>query len=164
VELACPTLSEHPLVLTFDHQAGWLMAGVLERGWLPKLTSEQRQTLAAALAGLYKMAGVDVNREQIEASLAPAQVAYNLTEQGLEVWPASDETAGSAVYDFSAGPVLQPRPTNGKMAVGLPTLDTTRLLFSHVPVTWSDWVRTWDRDRGLVNGERRELAVVLLPR
>jgi hypothetical protein len=163
VSLACPSLGNHPLELAFDQQTGWLVAGVLEQGWLPGLTSEQRQTLAAGLAGLYKMAGVDVNREQIEESLAPARVAYDIKQQGLEVWQAP-EYAITAVYDLSAGPTLEPQATNGAPVRGLPTLDTSRLLFSNVPLSWDDWVRMWDRDRGLVNGDRRELAVALLPR
>jgi hypothetical protein len=162
VALDCPVLGEHPLELTFDQQTGWLVAGVLEQGWLPKLTNEQRHTLAAGLAGLYKMAGVDVSREQIEQSLAPARVAYDIKQEGLEVWTAPDYSV-SAVYDLSSGPVLEPHPSNGTPVRGLPSLDTSRLLFTHVPVSWDDWVRMWDHDRGLVNGDRRELAYALLP-
>jgi hypothetical protein len=163
VALACPTLDQRPLVLAFDHETGWLLAGVVERGWLPKLTHEQRQTLAAGLAGLYKMAGVDVTREQIEESLAPAEAAYDITPRGLEVWPGPDY-AHSAVYDLSGGPILKPMPTNGEPVRTLPALDSSRLLFTNVPVTWQDWVRMWDRDRGLVNGDRRELAFAILPK
>jgi hypothetical protein len=162
VALDCPALGEHPLELTLDQQTGWLVAGVLEQGWLPKLTNEQRQTLAAGLAGLYKMAGVDVTREQVEQSLAPARVAYDIKQEGLEVWTAPDYSV-SAVYDLSSGPVLEPHPSNGTPVRGLPSLDTSRLLFTQVPVSWDDWVRMWDHDRGLVNGDRRELAYALLP-
>jgi hypothetical protein len=160
--LTCSALGEQPLVLAFDHQNGWLLAGVVERGWLPRLSAEQRHTLAAALAGVYKMAGVHLTREQIEESLAPAAVTFDITADGLEVWPGP-EYVGAAVYDLRNGPLLKPRPGNGKLPPDLPTLDIDRLLFSSVPVAWTDWVRTWDRDRGLVGGDRRELATALLP-
>jgi antitoxin component HigA of HigAB toxin-antitoxin module len=163
VAIACPDLDDHPLVLAFDHLNGWLLAGVLHKGWLPRLTAEQRKTLAAGLAGLYKMAGVDLTREQIEESLAPGRVAYDITTDGLEVWPTQD-FATTAVYDLSGGPLLQPQSTSGSPVRSLPALDTSRLLFSNVPVTWEDWTRMWDRDRGLVNGDRRELAYAVLPR
>jgi hypothetical protein len=151
------------LVLSFDSLRGWLVAGVTERGWLPKLTSGQRQTLAAALAGLYKMAGVHLTREQVEESMGPARVAFDINSKGLQVWKAPDYAA-TAVYDLDAGPVLEPQSANGHPLAELPAVDTDRLLFSNVPLSWQDWVRTWDRDRGLVNGDRRELAVAVLPK
>jgi len=162
VELSCPELGPDSVVLGFDHQSGWLLGGVLDRGWLPKLGGEQRQTLAAALAGLYKMAGVDLTREQIAEGLAPTPVAFDITEAGLVVWPGPDFTK-EAVYDLSAGPVLEPRPTNGALPQGLRPLDASRVLFNNTPVTWKDWVWTWDRDQGLVNGDTRELASAVLP-
>jgi hypothetical protein len=162
VELSCPTLGRRPLVLAFDQQNGWLLAGVLKPGWLPQLNAEQRQTLAAALAGLYKLAGVHVTREQLDESLPLAKVAFDLTDEGLVVWTAGAE-GHAAVYDLSAGPTLHPRPLNGALTPGLPVLDTTRLLFTNVPLTWKEWVRIWERDQGHLAGERRQLAVALLP-
>jgi hypothetical protein len=103
VELACPQLDSHPLMLGFDQQAGWLYAEVLHPGWLAKLTAEQRHTLESALAGLYSLAGVHSVREQAAKGMATK------------------------------------------------------------PVSWQDWVWTWNQDKGLVNGERRELACGLLP-
>jgi hypothetical protein len=162
VELSCPELDSQPLVLGIDHHTGWLVAGVLEPGWLPKLMPEQRQTLASALAGLYKMAGVDLTREQIAEGFAPTPVAFDIDSDGLVVWPSSDFTK-EAVFDLSAGPVLQPHHANGAMPAGLRPLDTSWLLFTSTPVSWLDWVRTWDRDRSLVNGESHELPYALLP-
>jgi hypothetical protein len=162
VALACTALDRRPLILSFDYRSDWLLAGVLEQGWLPKLSPGRRRTLVSALAGLYKMAGVDVTREQIVESLAPVKVAYDITPEGLEVWLEPDFTC-SAIYELNSGPVLEARSTNGIPLKALPALDTSRLLFANVPVSWQDWVRTWARDRGLVNGDRRELAVALLP-
>jgi hypothetical protein len=162
VELACCTLGEHPLVFAFDHQHGWLLAGVLESGWLPRLNAAQRQTLGTALAGLYKMAGVDLTREQIDESLPMMKLAVDITDAGLVVWTGADG-AHDALYDLSAGPVLQPRPLNGALPAGMPVLDTTRLEFVNVPLAWQEWVRTWERDQGKIDGDRRQLAYALLP-
>jgi hypothetical protein len=163
VMLLCPSLDDSVLVLSFDNLHGWLVAGVTQRGWLPKLNSAQKQTLAAALAGLYKMAGVNLTREQVEESLGPTRVAFDITSDGLQVWQAPTYEA-AAVYDVNDGPLLRPLPLVGHPLAAFPELDTGRLLFSNVPLTWQDWVRTWDRDRGLVNGDRRELAVAVLPK
>ena len=59
--------------------------------------------------------------------------------------------------------MLHARPLNGVLTPGLPVLDKTRLLFTNVPLTWQEWVRTWERDQGRLAGERRQLAVAVLP-
>jgi hypothetical protein len=162
VELSCPSLGPDHLVVGFDQQSGWLLGGILKPGWLPKLSDEQRQTLAAALTGLYKLAGVHLTREQIAHGLAPAQAAFDITEAGLEVWPGPDFASG-AVYDLEAGPTLQPRPTNGEVPAGLQPLSASRLVFKDTPVSWKRWVRTWKEDKTSVNGEVSELAYAVLP-
>jgi hypothetical protein len=163
VDLSCPALGPNPLRLGIDHQTGWLVAGVLDRGWLPRLSGEQRKTLAAALAGVYAMAGVRLTREQIAQSLAPVPALFDITEAGLVVWPGPDFTA-EAVYDLSTGPILEPHSTNGPLPNGLlPPLDAARVFFTSKPVSWHDWVRTWQRDKGLIQGDGRELAYALLP-
>jgi hypothetical protein len=150
VELRCPVLGENPLVFAFDHQSGWLLAGVLDLGWLPRLNAEERQTLAAAFAGLYKLAGVDLVREQITASLPPPTFAFDITEIGLLVWPAADGAQGVA-YDLTAGDESPPQPLGGAASAGMPVLDARKLMFSHVPLAWADWVHEWDG--GHANGK-----------
>jgi hypothetical protein len=171
VQLNCPELDSQPLVLGIDHHSGWLLAGVLEPAWLPKLTREQRQTLAAALAGVYKLAGIDLTREQIAEGFAPTPVAFDICGNNLAVWPCSDITKEST-FDLAAGPVLQPhetngalaaRQTNGAMTARLRPLDTSWLLFTNTPISWQEWVQTWDRDRSLVNGDVHELPYAILP-
>jgi hypothetical protein len=160
VELGCNALGEQPLVFAFNHQNGWLLASVLESGWLLRLKPTQRQALATALAGLYKMAGVHLTREQIDACLPPATFAFTITDDGLVVWTAA-ESGHDAVYDLSAGPELHPKPLNGALPAGMPVLDTTRLLLNSVPLAWHDWVLTWEGDHA--NSEGRQLAVAVLP-
>jgi hypothetical protein len=143
VELGCPMLGKNPLILAFDHRSGWMLAGVLEPGWLPLLSADQRQTLAAALAGLYKMAGVDLTREQISADLPATTFAYDITDVGLMVWTAA-EREHDVVYDLKAGLQWLPKPLNGVEPARMPVLDARRLLFSAAPVAWADWVHSCD--------------------
>jgi hypothetical protein len=67
VELLCPQLSELSLVLAFQEQSGCLLASMLRPGWTVELDADRQQTLWLALAGFYKMAGVDVVREQLHS-------------------------------------------------------------------------------------------------
>jgi hypothetical protein len=128
----------------FEEHAGWLIAGLTfpdakSATWLARLTQEQTLTFRDALAGFYKLAGVELVREQIEA-LLPTGTDYDVTAEGLVVWPAS---GGETVYDLRKGPELLPR-SHG--ASPLPPLTTEALLFSATSIYWVDWVRTWQLD------------------
>ena len=87
IELYCPELAEESMWLAFEEQAGWLVAGIHRRGWSDGLSYARRQALASALAGFYKMAGVDLVREQIESRLAAGSEGYAITTTGLVIWP-----------------------------------------------------------------------------
>jgi hypothetical protein len=58
-------------VLQIEEHSGWLLSYVCRRGWLSHLSAEQAAVLATALTGFYKLVGVDLIREQVEAILAP---------------------------------------------------------------------------------------------
>src|SRR5262249_38784464 len=144
VELLCPELAPTHLVLSFALHAGWLVAEITEPGWLERLSPEEAQTLTAALAGLYKMAGVDLVREQIQACLGERPRTYALAEEGLIVWsPAKAEF----VYNLRDGQLIQARTPAGEETDQLPPCPADRLLFQNVPVTWERWVETWEHDQ-----------------
>jgi hypothetical protein len=96
-ELRCPMLGGDKVCIDFALREGSLGAGIMPGDWLGKLQPVQAAALHDALAGFYKLAGV----EQMEG---------------------------------------------------------TR--FAEVPVTWSAWVETWERDQG---GKGAEAARMLLP-
>jgi hypothetical protein len=146
LELACPALGDEPLELRFEELSGWLLAHVARPGWLPRLTAGQAAVLATALTGFYKLGGVDLVREQIEASLAPARPPYDIAEDGLVVWPGGGYEA-EVVYDLRDGPVLHPRVVTGHPPAGLPVLTADQLLFGRRAVAWDDWVEAWERDQ-----------------
>ncbi len=76
IELYCPDLAEDSMWLAFEEQSGWLVASIHRRGWSDALSLQRRHTLASALAGFYKMAGVTLVREQIDARLDPGSRGY----------------------------------------------------------------------------------------
>jgi hypothetical protein len=137
---------ENKLRVEIEVQEGWLVAALPEPGWLEQLTPEQTQVLATALARFYKLAGVDLVREQLEANLPPGIAAYDLREDGLVVW--RDRGLGQgAVYDLAEriGP-LRARPLSGSNG-SWPALDPRRLVFADVTLTWDQCVHFWEMNR-----------------
>ena len=150
--------------LALEERSGWLIGGLREAGWLTHLTAKQHRILTTALAGLYKLAGVDIVREQLAIALPPSQSGFQLTNRELVVW--TDRHDGQAItYDLRGRPdQFSPYPLNGSTLTEAPQLDAHHLLFSRVVLTWEQWVRFW-QDEG--NGEERPQAfgesVILLP-
>ena len=168
VALPAPGSEGGPLRLTFEEQSGWLVAGIEAPGWLDGLDPDRRDAMATALAGFYKLAGVDLVREQIVAGFAPEAPSYDVGDAGLIVWPLAGIAGGrvvaaerevetdselAAVYDLRDGPLLHPRTIDGAPeSLGLPTLDAERLVFARVAILWTDWVAAWERDQAGARG------------
>lgn len=145
LELRDPASSIH---IDFEEHGGWLVGGLTgaedyPQTWLARLTPEQRTTFRDALAGFYKLAGVAVVREQIAAVL-PARADYDLSAEGLIVWPAPGVN-GEAIYDLNDGGAFAPIP-RGAVPITLPTLTSEAVLYSATPLYWTDWVQTWQLD------------------
>lgn len=155
LDLACPELAEEAFEVVLDHRVGWLVASVSRAGWLRQLTAEQRGALTLGLAGLYKRAGVDLTREQIEAAFAPTPVGYTFSRAGLVVWLAGAYER-AAVYEVTDGETVRPRGAEGA-AIELPVMRRNQLSFRDVPITWSAWVEAWERDQA---GEPQTAPVV----
>jgi hypothetical protein len=145
VELAHTEHPEAPFSLELKVRAGWLVAGVRERGWLDRLGPERLLTLLAGLVYLYKLAGVHLVREQVRAGLPGAIVSYDITAAGLVLWLDQRHTH-AVVYDLvSPARELEPRTLEGRVADGWPDLDARRIVFARVPLSWADWVQTWEK-------------------
>lgn len=121
------------LELRFEELEGWLVAGVHRPGWAAALEGEPRRALETALAGLYKKAGVDLVREQVEAVLGLAADDYEVVAEGIRPCRSKEP---DAVYRLSDGPAADP------------SCPPERLLYKRVPLTWSDWVDGWEGGRG----------------
>jgi hypothetical protein len=121
-----PSDAQGSVEIVFEEQAGWLVAGVAKAGWIENLGQSERLTLADALAGFYKLAGVDLVREQVAAVL-PSGATWSAGDEMLNVWQDGRAT-GYALDDESA-------------------LPRDRVLFRRSPLSWTDWVAAWQRDQ-----------------
>jgi hypothetical protein len=143
IELECRGLTPPHLELVFEMHAGLLVAGISEPGWLGQLARLQCQALLTALAGLYKLAGVDLVREQIETVLGVDARSYRIEEGRLRVRADVDR---EVVYDLREGQVIQPQTPEGAACKDRPVLSADQLLFKRVPVTWPEWVQNWEAE------------------
>src|SRR5207237_4313233 len=111
-----------------------------------ELTSEQRQVLSSVLAGLYKIAGVDLVREQLTASVSPHVPAWYITDHCLVI--RDDPLNGHSIaYDLrESHDLLLHQHHNGDLVTPDVNVDGKSLFFSRVPLTWEQWVECWQRD------------------
>ena len=145
IELACPSLSPELARIVLEHQSGWTLASIPQRGWIDRLDDDQRRILEIALAGFYKRAGVDLVREQLEQVLAgdDEPPPYDLTAEGMIVWPRHSYQT-EAVYELHA---LSPSPkTRGAPWAGeLPSLIGRHALYFREPLSWATWTKVWEQ-------------------
>lgn len=130
--------TQHPLIIAFEEQTGWLLGSVHKPGWIDALDEGQRLVLENALAGYYKMAGVDLVREQVIACLG--DVPFDVTEQGLIVWPDGSWSA-EVVYDLEGRGILKGTVRQG--AASPVPVEAKKLIFRDEKITWTAWVEAW---------------------
>jgi hypothetical protein len=145
VELYCPDLAEESMWLAFEEQAGWLVAGVYRRGWSDTLSHPRRPTLANALAGFYKMAGVDLVREQIESRLDAGSRGYEITDQALII--ESPRDGSRQVVPLRDRSQLEPQGNPPRFGPIASEADRQRWIFAATPISWRRWVVTWELDQ-----------------
>jgi hypothetical protein len=150
IELENRTFPAQPARLEWEHHAGWLVAGIPQPGWLDHLQMDQLHTWTIALAGLYKLAGIDLIREQVAAHLPPGVSRYDITSHDLIFWldQRQEKSVQYNLKDLSGS--LNPRAGDGSPVPAWPVLESRQLLFSRVPLTWQEWKESWQNQR---NGE-----------
>ncbi|GIW82234.1 MAG: hypothetical protein KatS3mg105_4041 [Gemmatales bacterium] len=166
VELQHADHPDEPMWLAFEQRSGWVIASISETGWLVHLSSEEADIIQTALAGLYKIAGVDLVREQVVAALPVDAPTYDFTEKHLLVW--TEEKKGEPFrYNLRANDfLLRPQPMNGATR-NLPPLDARRLCFSRFPLTWQQWENYWANNSPGTSNDRiwhHDFPAVLIPR
>ena len=111
-------------------------------GFIDALDDEQRIVFENALAGLYKVAGVDLVRERVNACIGGAP--YDVMDEGLLLWPEGS-WATELIYDLEGRGKLRPRRHAGDAALvkAAPTLEARDLLYRNEPLLWSEWVGAW---------------------
>jgi hypothetical protein len=147
VELVHEAWPGEPVWLAFEERSGWLIGSLHGPGWLRHLAPGPRQVLTTALAGLYKIAGVDLVREQLAALLPGGTPGYDVTDHRLVVWTDAAHRREIAYDLLDRHDELWPRQANGKRIDHLPTLDARRLFFSRLPLTWHEWEQCWQLDQ-----------------
>ncbi len=145
IELRCPTVGAEATTLAIEEQSGWLVASVPSPGWLSGLDDDQRRVFEIALAGFYKLSGVDLVREQLEDVLTRGGlpgVAYDLSDDGLVVWPGPGFEC-ELVYDLRADQ-LAARVRGPAYAGTPPSFVDQHARFGHEPIKWTVWSTTWE--------------------
>jgi hypothetical protein len=134
------------LDLCFETQAGWLLADAASPGWLGQLQPQERQVLAAALIGLYKLGAVDLVRRQIDRALPRPGSILEVNDRGLVVRnDASPEDR--AFYDLiDDNRIIEPK-YEGQARRDYPAMEISALLFRETPVLWRDWIAFWEKDQ-----------------
>ncbi len=161
--IGCPEIGPDDLHVAMDMESGWLVAGVTSPGWTQRLLPHQYQVLTTALVGLYKTAGVDLVRQQIEDQFPPLAPRYDILGEGLVLWP-DREWDVEAVYDLHDGPWVAPQSVRGLARQALPTLASWQLIFAELPVPWQRWVAVWNQDlAGQGHSDQSLVPVRLVP-
>jgi len=146
VEIACASVGPGVATIAIEEQSGWLLASVTQPGWLAALDASQRRVAEIALAGFYKLAGIDLVREQLEAALAAGGLPgapYDVADDRLVVWPG----AGFDVeLSYDLGAAALPVTVRGAGYAGaVPTLAGQRAVFAQEPIATAAWATTWER-------------------
>jgi hypothetical protein len=133
-----------PLVLTLEEKAGWLTARAAMPAWIDRLEPEQARAVTNAVLGLYKMSGVELVHEQIEACFAPDVPPYDVCEEGIVVRP--DPNSDQKVLYELRSPAEETSLISPSTPSTLPTLDRRKLVFAAAPIRWRQWVALWERE------------------
>ncbi|MEN6405137.1 MAG: hypothetical protein ABFC77_01575 [Thermoguttaceae bacterium] len=133
------------LRVKLEVESDLLIAGLAEAGGCRQLSPRQQRALATALLGLYKSFGVDLVREQIASLLVAPTPPYDMTPQGLVVWPDGRWDV-EVLYDLRDDAWIAPQSVRGLAREPMPTLQRPQILLNEVFVSWDDWVKVWNQD------------------
>jgi hypothetical protein len=135
-----------PLWLDIEERSGWLLARLRTAGWLRELPVEQRNSFSTALGIWYKLAGVELVEEQLEANLPTGAVGFTLDRDHLIVW--ADHRHGQEAYYNLRDPDArsEPRNSEGVRIKGWPMLDRDRLVYARAQLFWQQCVESWQQE------------------
>jgi hypothetical protein len=146
-----------PMQLEFAEQSSWLVATIRESGWLNEISPDDAEIFKAAVTGFYKLASVDLVREQIERHLLvkkPSRTEtrvirshpYDISSAGLIVWPHSDYEH-EVTYALDDQPTTTPRPRSLARSAGLTAVPMSTIVFKLHDLDWNDWRKFWDDEQ-----------------
>eukprot|EP00913_Durusdinium_trenchii_P013391 g12572.t1 len=143
VEIRNTSSHDDPLIIVFQEQSGWLVAGIQSAGWVNALNETELRHFTTALAGLYKLSGTDFVREQIENGFEKPVTRYDIAGRRLIVWP--DESFETELrYDLDSRPELRLVSRVAANEDRPARIRAADIIYTEQPVAWNDWVRYWD--------------------
>lgn len=159
VELACDKLTKSRTVVAFEEQSGLIVASIVDSGFINFFPDKETRILFEnALAGFYRVAGVDLVREQIRTVLGD-DVAYDISEEGLVVWP-DEHYRTEVIYRLDSGftdPIVDPVVRGETPKTEPKTIDLRKIMFRDQHITWADWVGAWSQEEPKHGGFGRVL-------
>ncbi len=145
------------LSLALEIHCDWLAGDVARAGWTERLPDYQRQAIISAILGLYKTAGLELVEQQIKAAFSPLDVAYDISQRGIIVYPNTtlchserhpERSEGSLqaeiLYDLKENIIVTPQVAAGNLQPVMPAVDRSKLMFSEFQITWRQWVEWWE--------------------
>lgn len=147
-EILTGTDPDRSVLLQFEERNGWLLAGLGDDGAaLERLSSSQKQALHNALVGLFKLAGVDLLRDQLREKLPATPAVWQFRYEGLVFW-LDERRTQPVLYDLRTPlPAFLPTSPEETALAGWPVLEG-EIVFRHMAVTWLEWTHTWKPPRG----------------
>lgn len=146
VGILAPDLGESLAEVTWQMRNGWLVARISQAKLLEQIPEDARFAFGAALAGFYKLAGVDLVVEQFEAHFSRDAVEYEIDERGMVLYP-NGRLNQEVIFPHrptSSGDASNHDPA--KKNSGLES-SPERFLFSRGQITWQDWVDVWSHEQ-----------------
>ncbi|MBS0211394.1 MAG: hypothetical protein JSS27_20825 [Planctomycetes bacterium] len=137
-------VANEPLWLRFEDRAGWLLATIRAPAWVANLSTTQAQTLATALAGMLKLAGVQVLRNVIDDVCREQPGRFAVDENGLTLLGREGDRAWYDVNQANGQPCP---PTVASDGARWGSLDWRRLRCGEIAISWNGWVDAWQRVR-----------------
>jgi hypothetical protein len=112
--------------------------------------------------GLYKFAGVDVVREQVEAGLANTGCEYDIQPEGLVLrsLPQPEDEIVCPMHD-TVHPTPQQLQLESERA---PVPPLEGLIFARLPIKWQRWVSVWQEEQKGVLPQLLPPETMLMPR
>lgn len=142
VELTCAELADRPMRLAWEEHGGRLLARVDDAAWLVRLNAAERQVLANALLGLYKLAGVSLVHEHLVRVWGGGEVVYLIGRDSIQAWrPASPGFV--VTYAWTDDPELFPVVPSGGGPHRWPSLRVSSVDLTQSLITWPEWVAAW---------------------
>jgi hypothetical protein len=130
----------------FSLGGDWIVAHLADRGLCGRLSQQQRDVLTTAILGLYKMAGVNLVRQQVDDQFPPPTPLWHVDRRGLIVWP-DPSMASEVLYELDGEAWLVPQAVDAAPPRTMPVLDSARLDFAKLDISWQDWNGVWEEIR-----------------